>query len=321
MATATMNGPNSHAQQYGTLGFDYVFAEQEILLELQDTLDVMGLGLVQLVGDLAGSGTDTIRVTDVGNIGWSLPFTALDSETDTVEPSPVNLGYETVTIAQFGLAHSETYKSQVLGREEGVKLDALKARVPQSWMRTFRQRVTLAGSGISTAVGSASTSLSIDDHLDLATAYRTNLGNAKPSGMVDPAQFDELMRSYRQDPAFQNSAADFASLMGLSDSQVHRNVGGLGIDLALSDDVVQSGGAYQGFVTPPGGMGWAVANTSPIKPSNSVGAMYVPQFGLFIEELADQGGQTTRMYRATTFFGVALGSARVFTQRRLISAV
>jgi len=330
MPSTTVNPPISHAQVFGTLGFDYVFASARIALELQDKLDVHGMGVVPLRGDLAGSGSDTVRVTDYGNVGWSLPFEALSSETDTVAPSPVDIGFETITIGQFGLAQAETYKHQVLNREPAITLDRLKPMVPMSWLLTFRQRVALAGSGIAVAVGSAGTTLSVDDHLDLATAYKTNLGNRIPSAMIDGTQFDQLSRSYRTEPAFTNSAAEFAAVLGLKANgpsgpdtvaQTHPNFGGMGINLAITNDIIQSGGARQGFCFPPGGIGWAVANTSPIRPTNNNGAVYVPAFGLFIEELTDGARQTTREYRATALFGVALGATRVYTLRRWISAV
>ena len=327
MPTTNVTAPISHSQVFGDLGFAYVFAEAEILLELQDKMDAMQTGAVPLRGDLAGTGSDTIRVTDYGGIGWSLPMAALATEVDSVTASPIDIGYETVTIGQFGLAQSETYKHQILTREPAITLDSLKAQLPNSFLRTFRDRVALAGSGIATAVGSAATTLSVDDHLDLSTAYKTNLGNALPKAWIDGTQFDQLSRSYRSEPAFTNSAAEFAAVLGLKAggpsgadtiSQMHPNFAGMGVDLMLT---VQSGGARQGFAAPPGGIGWAVANTSPIRPTNTNGAVYIPQFGLFIEELTAGAGTTTREYRATAFFGVALGSTRVYTLRRFISII
>lgn len=330
MPTVSVAPPISHAQVFGSLGYDFQYAQQEILLELQDRLNVFGMGVVSLRGDVMGLGTDTLRVTDYGNVGWSLPFAALASETDTVLPSPIDIGFETVTIGQFGLSQSETYKQQSLNREPAISLDRLKGLIPDSWLRTFRDRVALTGSAIVTAVGSALSTLSVDDHLDLSTAYKINLGNRRPSAFIDGTQFDELSRSYRNEPAFTNSASEFAAILGLKTgaeggiagdmvTQMHPNFAGMGIDLALTDSIVQSGGARQGFAFPPGGIGWAVANTLPIRPGNPAGAIYVPSFGLFIEELTDGSAQTIRQYRATSFFGVALGSTRVYTLRRFIS--
>jgi len=330
MPTVQVNPPFQFTDVQGTLGHSYLFAQEEILLELQDRLNVLGLGVVSLRGDVMGSGTDTLRITDYGNVGYSLPFTALAIETDTVAPSPIDIGFETVTVGEFGLSQSETYKEQVLNREPAISLDRLKAMVPQSWMRTFRDQITTTGSGITTAVGSAATTLSVDDHLDLLTAYRTTLGSRIPTAFLDPTPMDQLVRSYRNEPAFQNNTDAFARLFALATgqpgdvrsmdvTQIHRNFAGTSMDIALTDSVVQSGGAYQGFSFSPGGIGWAVGNTLPIRPANPVNAVYVPAFGLFIEELTEGAAQTVRQYRATTFFGTALGSERTHVLRRWIS--
>ena len=325
MATSTITAPFSYAQTFGTLGHAYLFAAERIALRLQDSKVLSSLGIISLRGDVAGLGTDTLRVTDFGGVGFALPMTELASETDTVAPSPASIGYEEVTIGQFGLAFQETYKGQVLANEQvkmSISLDALKARTPDSWEATFRAKVCEVGAAFTTAVGAAGTTLSVDDALDLATAYDVNLGNTTPHAFVDGTQINQLKRSFRSEPAFQNSAADFAKMLGITDgTQTYMNLGGLGVDYHVTNDIEQSGGARQGFAFPAGGIGWAVANTLPIRPANPAGAIYVPAFGLFIEEIPTGGNQTIRMARATALFGVAAGSDRVYTKRRIISVV
>lgn len=321
--------PIQHSNTFGTVGHAFLFAAERIRLELQDRLSLTQMNVIALRGDVAGTGTDTLRITDYGNVGFSLPMQALATETDTVAASLVRLGFETVTVGQFGVSHSETYKHQALSREPAIGLDQLKMLVPDSWERTFRDQIAITGSGIVTAVGTAATTLSVDDHLDLITAFRTNLGNTRPFSLIDPTQIDQLQRSYRNEPAFTNTSGDFASLLGLvtggqdpsTVTQMFPNFAGMGIDFATTDSIVQSGGAFQGFAFPFGGIGWAVSSTGPVIPANTVGAIRVPQFGLIIEELTEGGAQTTRQYRATAFFGTALGSTRVHTLRRVISLV
>ncbi len=323
MPVTTISPPIQHVNTEDSIGFPHMFAAQAILVELQDRLNV--LGVVQLLGDAAGSGTDTIRVTDIGNIGWSLPMTALASETDTVPDSPIRLGFEEVTIGQFGLAQSTTYKSDLLTREDAVTLDALKAQVPNSWLRTFRDQVAITGSGITVAIGSAVTPLSVDDHLDLVAAYRTQPGSRRPSVMVDPIQMDQLVNSYRNEPAFQNSSQDFAAMLRLAVGdddtlmQVHPNFAGLNIDFSSTESIVQTGGAFQGFAFPMGGIGWGVATTGQLRVANPERALFVSEFGLVVEELLGGAPQTTRRYRATAWKGFVLGSTRVHVLRRLIS--
>lgn len=321
---ATITPPFQFADTRVQIGHSFLFAQEGMKIELQDRLDVAAMGVISLRGDVAGSGTDTLRITDIGNIGYSLPFTALASETDTVADSPIDLGFETVTVGTFGLGQSETYSEQLFSREPMVLLDQLKAFIPQSWSRTFRDQVALTGSGITLAVGSATTDLSVDDHLDLVTVYRIAVGNSMPMAFLDPTQIDQLLRSYRNEPGFQNAAEVFSGLLeardGSSpDAQIYRNVGGLRIDMAVTDSIVESGGAFQGFAFPQGGIGWAVGSTIPITPANPDRAIKIPQFGLLIEEDTDGTSQTTRRYRATSWMGFALGSERVHTLRRFIS--
>ena len=328
MPSISVLPPTSFGQWQGTFGHSYLFAAEETRLELQDRLNVSALGVVALRGDVMSSGTDTLRIKDVGNIGFSVGFTPLASETDTVADTPLTLGFETVTVGDFGLSQSETYKSQILANDELLTLDGLKRFIPDSWERTYRDQVAITGSGIVTAVGTAATTLSVDDLLDLTTAYRTNLGNRGiPSGMLDGTQLDQVLRSFRTEPAFTNSVVDFSTLLQVTEGltgvpdQLVINLGGLRLNFGITDSIVQSGGARQGFAFPPGGIGWAVASTVPVRPANPNGFITVPQFGLIIEELTGGGAQTTRRYRATTFFGTALGSTRVFTLRRVISII
>ena len=327
MAAITVLAPYQQNVMQGAIGLDHFFASIAIMDEIQDALDMAGLGVVPLLGDAAGRGSDTIRVTDIGGVGWSLPMTALFGETDTVAPSSIILGYEEVVVGMFGLSQSSTYTAEIQGREDAVRLDQLKARVPMSWGRTFRDRVCLVGSGFTNFVGSAATTLSVDDHLDLLTEYRTVLGSTKPMATVDGTQFDQLVRSYRNEPAFQNSSEAFARMQGLQVDpnmmlmQRHPNVGGLGIDFALTDSVVQSGGARQGFAFPAGGIGWGVNSTGRLRTANPQGTILVPQLGLVIEELTAGTPQTTRQYRATAWKGFVEGSARVFINRRFISII
>lgn len=325
MPVSTIAPPVQHQNTEGIVGMPHMFAAQAIEIELQDRLNVVGV--VQLLGNAAGSGTDTIRVTDIGNIGFSLPMEALAGETDAVADAPIRLGYEEVVIGQFGLQQSTTYKSDLLTREGAITLDGLKAQVPNSWLRTFRDQTALTGSGITVAVGDAVSPLDVDDHLDLVAAYQETLGSRRPTAMIAPQQFTQLRDAYRSEPAFQQASADFSALQRLDSEgdgtvmQRFPDFAGLGIDMALTDSVVQSGGAYQGFAFPSGGIGWGVATVGQLRVNNPERAIFVDSFGLVIEELTDGSGQTTRRYRATAWKGFVLGSTRVHVLRRFISQI
>lgn len=212
--------------------------------------------------------------------------------------------------------------AQILGRERGVSLDALKSLVPAAWLRTLRVQVADVQSGFATNVGSAAAAGSVDDLIDLVTAFEGTPGSmagGSPVGMVHPEQIQDYKASARNDPAFQNSVAEFAAVQSINGSQVYRNFLGLGIDLHSSTDVETSGGGWDGGVWAPGAIGWARASTGAIRPANAAGAMYIPGFGLFIEEIASTGQNAKRRYEARSWFGVDKGSTSVFLMRGLLS--
>jgi hypothetical protein len=318
----TIAAPIDFAQTESDLGLSFIFAAEAMQVELQDKLDMLSMGTVPLLGDLAGSGTDTLRVTNVGSIGWSRRMASMGGETDTITASPITTGYVEVAIGMYGLAHEETYMAQVLGRERGVSLDTLKSLVPQAWLRTLRVQVADVVSGFGTNCGSAALAGSVDDLIDIATAFEGTPGSmagGTPVGMVHPEQIQDYKASARNDPAFQNSVAEFAAVQAINGSQRYANFLGLGFDLHSSTDVETSGGGWDGGVWAPGAVGWARASTGAIRPSNTQGAIYVPEFGLFIEEIASTGQNAKRRYEARTWFGVAKGSTSVFVQRGLLS--
>lgn len=314
----TIAPPISFAQTNPDLGLDYVFAQGRILMELQDKLDPNAMGSVALVGDLVGTGSDTLRITEMGNVGWSTRMTALASEDSTITASSITTAYTTVTIGQYGVAHEQTFQEQILGREQGVSLDALEQMVPQTWMATLRYLICVEGATFSTIIGSATAALSVDDWIDLSEAANETLGAMAPIATLAPQQVSQLRASFRSEPAFQNSVADFSSMQRVGNVQLHPNFAGMGIDVTVTDDVVQSGGAYLGFASSPGGIGWARASTSPIK---TVGpSMYIPDYGLIVTRVNTDANGKGR-YEARAWIGVDSGSSNVFLQRRIRSVV
>lgn len=318
----TINAPFSHAQFEGDIGYSYVFAAERILLALEDKLNVLAMGLASLKGDLAGSGSDVLRIAEMDGVGWGSSFAALASEDSGITASTLSTAYTTITVALKGLSHEETYFAQALGRERGVSLDTLKAMVPDAWLSTLRKDVATVIAGFATNCGAAGLAGSVDDLIDLATAFEGTPGSMAggvPVGMVHPEQIQDYKASARNDPAFQNSVAEFGAVQAINGTQRYANFLGLGFDLHSSTDVETSGGGWDGGVWAPGAVGWARASTLPIVPSNPQGAIYVPEFGLLIEEIASTGQNGKRRYEARTIYGVGKGSASVFVQRGLLS--
>lgn len=322
MSTTTINAPVSWGQTQSILGQSYIFAAERIRLAMMDEFDPRQLGVIRMVGDLAGSGSDVVRVTHVDDIGFAERMTALAAENSTVAPSAMGLGYTTVTIGGYGMRREETWKNQILSAPgRGVTLEELQSFVPGTYLSTLRYLVATAGAGISASLGTTGTDLDLDTYLSLVASFREQIGSqryGRPVGWLDPHQISQIADSFRSEPAYASLAMDFKEIQALGPSQVLQNFAGLGIDLAYTNDIVQSGGAYQGFVITPGAVGMVRASTAAVTPSGP--AMYIPEFGLILVKTGEDESRTAA-WEATAYMGVALGDTSVFHQTRLISQV
>jgi hypothetical protein len=315
----TISPPATHGQLEGDVGYSFVHAEEGIRQEIHEMLNVLGLGLVTMYGDLAGSGSDTVRITRISGVGFQEAFTEMAAENDAITPTDFDTGTDSLTLARHGLAKEETQQAKILSRERGVTLEALIEKVPSSWLKTMRSKMCTSGAGITAFTGAAGDAWSFDDELDMIAAFNNTEGfDANLVTMRHPEQYEDLRESIRDEPGYQFPEV-LNALMGL------RPGGGafdfLGARNFASHDVGSSGGAHQGFAYVPGAIGWVVASTQPLQMDgfeDPARTLYVPEFGMVIL-LTSNGKQAQRRYDANSYFGVGRLSTTLFPQRRLVS--
>jgi hypothetical protein len=318
---ASISPPALASAVNNEVGFAYTFAQIAIQRRLEDALNVQAAGLVRLVGDAAGSGSDVIRVTNIGGIGYNLAMSALASETAAITPSPFDLGYSTVTIADYGLAFEESYKAQILGREPAAMLDALVQTMPESFLRTLRDLTATTVAGFSTSIGSSGTALTMDNALDLLAAFRENPGSGQPVVMLHPKQVSDLVDSIRSETTLSLSVSEFGGLQGLQGgAQTIRNFAGLGFDISMSTSITDDTTDYFGGAYSAGGVGYAVGSTAGVR-ARGIDAFRIPEFGTIVTFPSSSSTNGKETAEARSFLGVAAGSSDVFVQRKVISKV
>lgn len=324
MSSTTYTAPIDHATRESTDGFSYAFGANAIRLAIEDSLDPVVGGMVALVGDLAGSGSDTLRNLGIDGVGFGKRFAALGGEADSITPSSVTALYDAVSVAPYGLAHSETWVSGVLQRPGTIDLDMLVGMVPASFLATLRYLACVTGAAMGTDIGTTTTTLSVDDVLDLIAAKEN--ASAQASGMltatIAPQQLAQLRESARSEPAFQFPDAFKMIQMGRP-VPVIEDLLGVGIRCLVSTDVQQAASAYQGFAGTPGFLGWAKAN-----PAQFAGKLLaqghsqvaaVEEYGILISSPDFASG--VRSYEARCLVGTALADSTLTFQRGFISQV
>ncbi len=260
----------------------------------------------------------------MGGIGWDAKMVSMPTETSAPTMANPTAGYSAVTLGRFGLGFSETFQNRIVSQPNvraAMGGEAFRSQAANTWFATFREQVCVTGATITASVGSAATTLSVDNLIALATAFNTTDGaedGGSPVVMLDPQQIEEAKASARSEPAFQGDLAGFTSVQGVA-GRIYDNFLGLGMTVVGTGDVQQSGGAYQGFAFQRGGIGYGAASTSPLALGPTVNPVYVDEYGLVVYDVLNGQNQQTNQVNAIAFMGFALGSTDVFFQRRVLS--
>jgi len=321
---AALTVPQTAAGNNAQLGLNHIVGA-EIEMELADKLDAMTTGIAGLVGDLAGSGTTVVRLRFAGGFGYDTRLQVMSGEGDSPPEVSPTAGYTDCTLGQYGLSASESFMSRITSdpaSRAATGSEALRAGAVPTFISTFRHHVCLTGATISGSVGSSAAASTVDNYLSAIASFNTTSGaldRGAPVFMVHQQQAQDIRNSARSEPAFQNSVAEFGMVQGIM-GQVTPNFLGLGATLAATNDVQTSGGAYQGFGISPGGIGYAVASTSPLDLGNAANVVYVDRFGLVIYDVLNDQGQTVKKSQIVAFNGYCLGDSSVYHQIRILGA-
>lgn len=313
---ATHTAPIQHGNTEATLGYDAVFAVAEAEAALAERFDVMGAGLIRAVGDLAGSGSDTLELTAYDGVGWAEAMTAMASETEAAVATGLSDIVDQVTLGRYTLAKEVTHTQQILARDPILTIEGLAARMPESYGKTLRQRLCVAGSGLSSSVSATGAAWTFDKEIELInTANETEGFTGQLIAVRQPEQMSDLRDSVRGEANFQFPEIT-QQIAGLNASAGF--VGAfMGIENFQSFDVQQSSGDHVGFAFMPGKFVYAVASTARI-PAGGRMLVSIPRFGVVIIDQHDAQGTKLRTV-AEAHFAIAARNDSVVAGWKLLS--
>lgn len=320
MATTVLS-PASFGQAQADLGHTYVFAAQGILEEITERLDAMALGLSRGVGDFVATGSDTLRITRYSGLGHAERMTAMASENAPITATGYNTAFDTLTVARYGLAKEQTLQGMVLNRSEGVDLDMMQSKVPESYAATVRALVAAAGATFAASAGASGAAWTYDDELDIRAYFSELEGFDSLTGRVfsirHPEQFTDLAHSLRNEPAFQGSDL-LRQLLGLNRNNGSIDV--LGLTSYGSHDVPTSGGDHVGCAYVEGAIVHGAPSTAGLasKVSDAADNIIIPQMGMVIRRTGS-GNTADERFDANAWLGVDTLDPSLFPQIKLQS--
>lgn len=325
MAT-NVTAPSTFTQA-GSAGLTYTYKLEEALaLALMDMLGDSVIQFSDPVIDLTAMGSDTKRMGVLSNVGFQRTFTASGGETTINSASGYTLDYWEASVAQYDLSFTQSVKSAVLGLPGvTVTLEDLLAYLPANYLATMRSLFCTAGSSFSaTTVGSASAALNADDIFDLGAAAIRKLGAyslGMPKAFIDPEQFITARESFRSEPAYVQNLGAMQQIQKVQAGQDLGDVFGLGFDVAITDSIVQSGGAYRGFCGSAGSIRRIKADPSRAMLPPGVNPKVFADWGIVVYDLLQALNSATYGWQALMFGGMAQASATSTLQIRVTSVV
>lgn len=313
-----INSPATQAQTVSDWGYSAAFLQPVLLQELAERLNPVVAGLLPKVGDVAGSGSNTLRRRQVGGIGYSTYMAAMATEVAAGSASGFTSTYSDITIGRYHLAYEEAAQRAIV-QQDGLTIEALASATVDSYLRTLRRLMCSSATGISTAKGTSGAALDTDDWFALVAAFEETEGyEGQAIAILHPEQLTDLRTSLRSYTGFQfpeptEGQQALGSAMGLG-------MGGslLGIQIFKSVDVNSSGGDHVGFAFAPGVFGFATGDTSRVPVPMGAEPVALPEWGLLLTK-SFAGATTVNRVDANAFVGVGRVNAAVLPQFRVLS--
>ena len=312
---ATLSPPIQHADSEAVLGQSFSYLGSLVLQQLTERFDTLTSPMATFLGDLAGSGSDTLRIRNATGFGYAGSFTAMSSETQAITASSITANYDAFTVSRNGIAYESTFQRAALA-SDGINIDALAQSIPDAWASLLRSKVCTVGKAFATNKADATATLDVDDMVSLRSGFEESAGfslqvHGAPWVCLHPSQITNLRASIRSETSLQfpevfNATQSVQSAAGF-------RFRFMDMDIYGSGDVSLDGGDYYGFSSIRGGIGFVVASTANIPVPTGADAARVPEFGLLITRSAN-GAQAYNRVDANAWLGVAAASATVAPQ-------
>lgn len=217
-----------------------------------DSFSLRSLGLVPNVGDLAGSGTDTVQSRYLAGLDWAMEWDTGLGETDPLTGKSWSVDSSQISLGRWGLRLQQTAMREIL-QADGVDLARRALSIVRSYDATWMSALCAAAAGATgSAAGDPTRPLSPEDLMDVVDYYDT-LETAEgmyAHVMLSPEAWRSVRAGLRSMPHLRN---EFALEKYGFTFQPSGLVGGKGNVLFWkSSRVVESAGVDQSFAFVPG---------------------------------------------------------------------
>jgi hypothetical protein len=254
---ATIASPYAFSAMDGNIKLAAVLS-LEVSLLLADRASLRGHESIVDYGNIAGSGSETIRVPLLGLDGYD----AMASTGEAAAPSGTALTYESpsITVARYALQRGISDLAAMTNSGAGPSIEMLAADFAGAYDKAVTTAICALFSSFTQTAGSATVDLSVDNYFDAIFQLEQANVNGRPMAVLAPIQVADLQNSIRQEGgALQFIPATQAMLEAKGQGFVGEFAG---TDIFKSDQVATSTGR-QGSLYVRGSIGYAEGRMNP----------------------------------------------------------
>jgi hypothetical protein len=292
---ATIASPYKFSLMDGNLRLAAIL-HNEVSLLLADRASLRNHPAIVNYGNIAGSGSETIRVPLLGIDGYDLMASTNEATAPSSATALTYLAPE-ITVARFALQRAISDLAQMTNGGGGPSLDILVQDFAGAFDMTVTSQICALFGSFSNSVGTSTVDLSVDDFFAAVFQLEQSNVTGKPVAVLAPVQISDLQNSIRQEGgALQYIPATQAMLESKGQGFVGEFAG---VDLFKSDKVATSTGR-QGGMFVRGAIGYAEGSmTAPAMLGSQVQAN-----GPVVIDIDRSFGDTTDLI-GNAYFGVA----------------
>jgi hypothetical protein len=273
---------------------------QSIVLKLADTGSLRNAPAFLNVGNVNGSGSDSIQVPVVGLGGTDIMAAVADGS--AVSNTSITSAAATVAVARQALRYDLTDLARVTGSVSGgVDIEGLANAMVYAFEGRFNQMACALSGGFSTQVGSTGVDLTTDTFYSAIFALQLQSVMGEYHCILHPQQYNDLMSSLRAEtgPA-QYVAANQEQTNALGASFKGKL---FGVNVHVSSYVPSVGGAdYRGMMLGNSAIAYALGTPAPMQ---AAGGVIIPAGAPIAVELERDAASGLVKIVGSTFLGVA----------------
>lgn len=235
--------------------------ENEVRAVLADMASIRNSGALLYMGDVAGIGSDSMRMR-FANWGAATPFaTASDGaevSQSTLTPTTVD-----ITVGRSALRYDITDLAALTGLGMDIDPFSLAQKMAMSAEARINQIIAATFASATNVVGTSGVDMSVDDFYDAMFQLESEANNGDFYCILHPQQLSDLRDSLRSESnnalAFSPATEDMLAIKG----QGFAGRFG-GVDIFKSSYVTEAAGNKIGAMMSRGGVAYAVGTPRPL---------------------------------------------------------